>query len=95
VVIDHGNGEFRRLAHMRRGSVALRKGDRVRQGDPVGRVGFSGSVYTIHTHYQLQRGPEYDADGLPSTFRHLTRIGRPGPPARTLRIDSGDVVESR
>jgi Peptidase family M23 len=95
VVINHGNGEFSLLAHMRRGSVTLRPGDRVRQGDPVGRVGFSGSVYTVHTHYQLQRGPEYDAEGLPSTFRHLRRVGRSGTPARSLRIDSGDVVESR
>jgi hypothetical protein len=95
VVIDHGNGEFSLLAHMRRGSVTVRKGERVRQGQPVGRVGFSGSVYTIHTHYQLQRGPEYDADGLPSTFLRVTRVGLPGHATGRLRIDSGDVVESR
>ena len=95
VMIDHGNGEFSLLAHMRRGSVTVRKGDRVRQGQPVGRVGFSGSVYTIHTHYQLQRGAEYDADGLPSTFLRATRVGRTGPAAARLRVDSGDVVESR
>ena len=94
VVIDHGNGEFSLLAHMRRGSVTVRKGDRVRQGQPVGRVGFSGSVYTIHTHYQLQRGPEYDAEGVPSTFVRAVRIGRRGPAGGRLRVDSGDVVES-
>ena len=95
VVIDHGNGEFSLLAHMRRGSVTVRRGDRVRQGQPVGRVGFSGSVYTIHTHYQLQRGPEYEAEGLPSVFRRVTRVGRHGRAGAALRIDSGDVVESR
>jgi hypothetical protein len=95
VVIDHGHGEFSLLAHMRRGSVTVRRGDRVRQGQPVGRVGFSGSVYTIHTHYQLQRGAEYDADGLPSTFLGATRIGRTGQAGGTLRVDSGDVVDSR
>ena len=95
VVIDHGNGEFSLLAHMRSGSVTVRKGDGVRQGQPVGRVGFSGSVYTIHTHYQLQRGPEYDADGVPSTFGHLTRVGGTGGQGGRMRIDSGDVVESR
>ena len=95
VVIDHGNGEFSLLAHLRRGSVLVRRGDRVRQGQPVGRVGFSGSVYTIHTHYQLQRGPEYDAEGLPSTFLHVTRVGRSGSAGGRLRVDSGDVVEGR
>ena len=95
VVIDHGKGEFSLLAHMRRGAVTVRKGDRVRQGQQVGRVGFSGSVYTIHSHYQLQRGPEYDADGLPSTFGRLVRVGIPGAGTGKRRIDSGDVLESR
>jgi murein DD-endopeptidase MepM/ murein hydrolase activator NlpD len=82
---------------MRRGSVTLRQGDRVRQGRPVGRVGFSGSVYTIHTHYQLQRGPEYDAEGIPSTFTHVMRVGAAASERASgrLRIDSGDGVESR
>ncbi|HYC32270.1 MAG TPA: M23 family metallopeptidase [Gemmatimonadales bacterium] len=95
VVIDHGNGEFSLLAHLRRGSLLVRVGDRVRRGQPVGRVGFSGSVYTIHNHYQLQRGPEYDAEGLPSTFMGVTRVGGRASAGRRTRIDSGDVVESR
>jgi hypothetical protein len=93
VVIDHGNGEFSLLAHLRRGSVVVRPGDRVHQGQPVGRVGFSGSVYTIHTHYQLQRGPEYDAEGIPSTFNRVSRVGARGSRGGRLRVDSGDVVE--
>jgi murein DD-endopeptidase MepM/ murein hydrolase activator NlpD len=80
---------------MRSGSVTVRKGDRVRQGQPVGRVGFSGSVYTIHTHYQLQRGPEYDAEGLPSAFSRLIRVGSASRRGGHVRIDSGDVVQSR
>ncbi len=94
VVIDHGTGEFSLLAHLRRGSLLVRPGDRVRQGQQIGRVGFSGSVYTIHTHYQLQRGAEYDAEGLPSTFLRLTRVGRRGGTTGKARIDSGDVVQS-
>jgi hypothetical protein len=95
LVIDHGNGELSLLAHLRHGSLLVRSGDRVRRGQPVGRVGFSGSVYTIHNHYQLQRGAEYDAEGLPSTFMRLTRVGGGGATRGRLRIDSGDVVQSR
>jgi hypothetical protein len=97
VVIDHGNGELSLLAHLRQGSLTVRKGDRVRRGQQLGRVGFSGSVYTIHNHYQLQRGPEYDADGLPSTFVGVRRVGHRGSVKGRgrVRIDSGDIVEVR
>ena len=94
VVIDHGNGEFSMLAHLRQGSVAAKPGTRVRAGETIGKVGFSGAVYTIHLHYELRRGAGIDVDGLPSYFRGVRRPG-----ARTsrapVRIDSGDIVESR
>ncbi len=95
VILDHGNGEFSLLAHLRQGSVTLRAGDRVRRGAAIGRVGFSGSVYTIHNHYQLQRGPALDAEGLPSAFWDLGRVGaRPGA-GGAVRVDSGDLLEVR
>ena len=95
VIIDHGNGAFSLLAHMRMGSVRVKVGDRVTAGQQVGKVGFSGSVYTIHTHYQLQGGPEYSAEGLPSYFIQATRLGSPAPPGMPIRIDSGDLVDAR
>jgi len=94
VVIDHGNGEFSMLAHMRQGSVTPKPGTRVHAGETIGRVGFSGAVYTIHLHYELRRGAGIDADGLPSYFRGVRRAGDRA--SRTpVRIDSGDIVESR
>ena len=95
VVLDHGDGSFSLLAHLRRGSVHVRAGDRISAGQQVGRVGFSGSVYTIHTHYQLQSGPAYSAEGLPSYFVQAQRLGAPAPQRSPIRIDSGDLVVSR
>ena len=94
VVIDHGNGEFSMLAHMRRGSVVPKAGTRVAGGETIGRVGFSGAVYTVHLHYELRRGAGIDVDGLPSYFRGVRRAGERGGRA-AVRIDSGDIVESR
>lgn len=95
VVIDHGDGSFSLLAHMRRGSVRVRAGDRLTAGQQVGKVGFSGSVYTIHTHYQLQSGPAYSAEGLPSYFTGVRRLGDSPSRRLVVRIDSGDLVEAR
>src|SRR5262249_17415626 len=54
VVIDHGNGEFSLLAHLRRGSVKVRVGDRVVAGQVVGACGNSGKSNGPHLHYNLQ-----------------------------------------
>jgi hypothetical protein len=96
VVIDHGNGEFSLLAHMRRGSVRVRVGDVVKQGDTVGLAGYSGSVFTVHVHYELRTGPGLAVEGLPSRFSRLDRwIGAKRVPVRDGFIDTGDVLESR
>jgi murein DD-endopeptidase MepM/ murein hydrolase activator NlpD len=73
VVIDHGGGEFSLLAHMMAGSVLVAPGDRVEQGQPVGRLGNSGDTNGPHLHYQLQSGPDWvHADALPCTFGNVS-----------------------
>ena len=72
VVIDHGNGEFSGLMHMQPGSVTLKKGDTVRQGQVVGRMGNSGDANMPHLHYQLTTGGLiFASDGLPFQFENL------------------------
>lgn len=72
VVIDHGNGEFSLLAHFQAGSVLVKLGDHVIQGQPLGKLGSSGDTNTPHLHYQLQSGPDIVwSDGLPATFGNI------------------------
>ena len=69
VVVQHGHGEYSMIAHFQAGSLLVRTGDRVTQGQPLGKLGSSGDTVTPHVHYQLQDGPDWQfADGLPSTF---------------------------
>src|SRR5215471_8964073 len=75
VLIDHGNGEFSVMPHMLAGSVAVKKGDKVRQGQFVGKVGFSGDAIFPHVHYSLLScGDIYSCEGLPAYFRHVERL---------------------
>ncbi|MDZ4775476.1 MAG: M23 family metallopeptidase [Alphaproteobacteria bacterium] len=55
VVIDHGAGLETQLCHLQRGSIAVRTGQRVQSGHPVGRVGLSGSSEFPHLHFSLRR----------------------------------------
>ncbi len=73
LVIDHGNGEFSMLAHLQAGSVLVKVGDRVAQGQPLGKLGSSGDTETPHLHYQLQSGRDHEwSDGLPCKFSNIT-----------------------
>ena len=75
-LIDHENGEYSLLVHMKPGSVLVRSGDRVKHGQKVGAIGFAGDSIFPHLHYSLMNGPElFKAWGLPTYFLHFHRLG--------------------
>ena len=66
VVIDHGNGEFSMMGHMQKGSVRVKPGEVVKQGQVLGLMGNSGDTSGPHIHYQLQAGSDWErSDALP------------------------------
>lgn len=63
------------LAHLRRGSVPVRAGQVVREGEPLGAVGNSGNSTSPHLHFQLMDGRDpFKARGLPCKFRRYERL---------------------
>jgi murein DD-endopeptidase MepM/ murein hydrolase activator NlpD len=78
VVLDHGNGEFSLLAHLKRGTVAVKAGDRVQAGAKLGECGNSGNTSEPHLHYHLQNSAVFGrGEGLPAQFQSYTADGRP------------------
>ncbi|MER6093331.1 M23 family metallopeptidase [Streptomyces bluensis] len=66
VVLDLGDGTYAMYAHVQRGSLAVREGDRVRAGQLLARCGNSGNSTEPHLHFQLMDGPDPDtARGIP------------------------------
>ncbi len=56
VVIDHGNGIQTRYAHMYPGSIAVRVGQKVYQGQQIGRIGSTGNSTGPHLHFEMLVG---------------------------------------
>ena len=56
VVIDHGNGIQTRYAHMYPGSITVRVGQKVYQGQQIGRIGSTGNSTGPHLHFELLIG---------------------------------------
>ena len=93
VVLDHGNGEYSFLAHFRRGSVLVEKGQEVRAGELLGRCGNSGNSSEPHLHYHVQDAPLFQQGGrgMPTFFLNYVADGEAverGEPARgqVLRV---------
>jgi hypothetical protein len=74
VVLELPTRTYLILAHLQRGSVKVKRGDRVTEGQPLGACGNSGNTSEphIHIHHQRQDPAQYPvnfAEGLPLYFR--------------------------
>lgn len=69
VIINHGGGVFSLYGHLLQGvSSYVKKGQKVTQGDVVGRMGNSGFSAGQHLHFELRNGGNskaYSVDPIP------------------------------
>lgn len=66
VTLDLGDGHFALYAHLQPGSVRVKKGDLVKRGQPLGRIGNSGDSREPHLHFEVVDRPDLLAgEGLP------------------------------
>lgn len=54
VTLDHGNGYTSTYLHFKQGTVEVKTGDRVRQGDFLGILGNTGDSTGDHLHFELR-----------------------------------------
>ena len=54
IVIDHGNGWFTSYGHLNKRLVSV--GDRVSQGQVIGKMGATGRATGVHLHFDLWKG---------------------------------------
>jgi murein DD-endopeptidase MepM/ murein hydrolase activator NlpD len=97
IVIDHGNGEYSWFGHLQQGSVRVKPGQRVAQGQRIARVGASGSSLFPHLHYELRTGVgARGVEGLPSEFTRFQRLlGTTVLDVERGTAATGDIVQSQ
>lgn len=50
VILDHGNGFLTYYCHLKQGSISVKQGDEIKEGDPIAKVGQSGLAEFPHLH---------------------------------------------
>lgn len=74
VLIKHADGEYCLLAHLKCGSVRVKSGSAVKQGQEIARCGHSGNSSEPHLHFQFQNGKSfYFSSGVPVKFSRFYR----------------------
>jgi len=77
VILDLGDQRYAMYAHMQRGSIQVRVGERVRMGRLLGLVGNSGNSVAPHLHFQVtDRSSSLVANGLPYEMRDFQVTGK-------------------
>jgi hypothetical protein len=82
VVIQHREAEVSVLAHLKRGSIVVKVGDKVTRGQLLGQCGNSGNSSEPHLHYHLQNSPVLQEGlGVRCAFQKvvLTKDGKSEP----------------
>jgi len=54
VIIRHNNSLFSSLSHLRKDSITVKSGDKIKEGDIIGKCGNSGRSPYPHLHFQMQ-----------------------------------------
>jgi len=73
VLINHGDGTWGRYYHLRGGSIRVRRGQVVRQGDILGESGRTGRCQSRHLHFEVVRKARPKLSG-PKIYRFWRTI---------------------
>ena len=77
IVIAHGNQEYSMIPYLKQGSIKVKPGQRVKQGDVIGQCGDSGSTLAPHIEYRLQNTAGFPAPvTLPAQFVDYVADGK-------------------
>jgi hypothetical protein len=88
VIVKIARSRFALYAHMAPGSIRVKKGQHLRSGQIIGKLGNSGNSFAPHLHFAVQSRPSPFAGSRPYVFDHFKLEGF-GAPSKS---GSGDVL---
>lgn len=93
LIIRSDDGDYAVVAHLRKGSLRVAVGDRVRAGQRIADCGNSGNSTEPHVHAQLMDHPSlWFAEGVPLRF-HSVQVDRPSDGELPVGIELPEATE--
>ena len=76
VALDLGDGRFAFYEHLKPGSLQVKPGQRVKRGEIIGALGFTGDSTGPHLHFHVaDANSPLGAEGLPFVFERFEVLG--------------------
>ncbi|WP_308468561.1 M23 family metallopeptidase [Rathayibacter soli] len=76
IVENLGGGVWAMYAHLQKGSLLVKPGDKVHAGQVIAKLGNTGNSNAAHLHFQLMDGPNLvGSDGVPYVVRNFDYAG--------------------
>jgi len=92
IVLRHSGNEYSHYAHLKQGSIKIKKGDQVKQGQVIGAVGHSGNSTEPHLHFSINNGMDFlTSVSLPIAFSNIKIFARED----QIYLHSGDIVQTK
>jgi hypothetical protein len=80
IVIDIGNGVYAFYAHLIKGSLLVKVGDKVTKSQVIAKLGNTGNASASHLHFQVMNGPSAIASpGIPYVIDSFEYQGQVAP----------------
>lgn len=77
IVEDLGGSVYAFYAHLKKDSILVKPGQRIRKGQVLAHLGNSGNTSAPHLHFHLMDGPSVlGSNGIPYTFEKLALAGQ-------------------
>lgn len=93
VIIKHNDKEYSYYLHLKPGSIQVKVGEKVMQGQQVAELGNSGNSTEPHLHFHLADGPSVEQSrSLPISFKNVRLF--PDDDGAIKHIHSGQILKA-
>lgn len=76
IVLDIGHNHFAFYEHLKPGSIRVRVGQKIRKGEVIASLGFTGQTTGPHLHFHIADGnAPLGAEGIPFVFESFNQLG--------------------
>jgi urea transporter/murein DD-endopeptidase MepM/ murein hydrolase activator NlpD len=95
IIIEHKEGLYSKVSHLKKASAKVKAGDEVKQGDIMALCGTSGRSPEPHLHFQVQETPYLGSKTLSYPFSGFFTFKNGEKTLRTFAIPDEDETVSR